>query len=130
MSLILAAHGSGRSRNPARVTRAFADRLSRTLRLKDIRIGFVEEPPSISEAALDAGEMSICLPFFAAAGGHVQDDIPDELDKAGFVGETLGAIGLSPQIPALIAKALGDAESQCTPGFATSPRSSNTSWVV
>lgn len=106
VTLILAAHGSGRSRNPARAARMFADALSGTLELKAIRIGFVEEDPSIAQAAQGAGPQSICLPFFAATGGHVLDDIPQDLAKAGFAGETLDPVGVAPQIPALVAQAI------------------------
>lgn len=109
VTLVLAAHGSGRSPNAARATRLFADRLSGRLPLRSIRIGYVEEPPPIAEAAQGAGEASICLPFFAAGGGHVQDDVPEELAKAGFAGVVLDAIGLAPDVPALIAAAISGA---------------------
>ena len=82
------------------------------LHLKEIRIGFVEEAPSISQAARNAGPHSICLPFFAATGGHVQDDIPQGLAKAGFAGETFDPIGVAPQIPALVAQAILRSESE------------------
>ena len=49
--LFLAGHGSGRSGNSARDTRAFAAALARHLPLAGIRVGFVEEPPFLAEAA-------------------------------------------------------------------------------
>src|SRR6056297_530488 len=82
--LFLAGHGSGRSPNSARDTRAFAAALARHIALGEIRVGFVEEPPYLAEAATDMGAQSLCLPFFAARRGHVIDDIPEALDEAGF----------------------------------------------
>ncbi len=110
VTLVIAGHGSGRSRNAARAARAFAAQVANRVALRDIRIGFVEEAPSIAEAAQDAGAKAICLPFFAATGGHVLDDVPQELARAGFTGEVLEAIGVSAKIPALVAEALARAE--------------------
>lgn len=110
VTLTIAGHGSGFSHNAAPATRAFSVQLSHMIALRDIRIGFVEEPPSIAEAASGAGPMSICLRFFAASGRHVQDDVPNELAKARCTGETLTAIGASSRIPMLVANALANAD--------------------
>ena len=53
-----------------------------------------------------AGRQSLCLPFFAAARGHVLDDIPEGLDAGGFSGRRLAPLGLAPAVPALIARAI------------------------
>lgn len=97
-TLVIAAHGSGRSRNPSMVTREFAANLKKFLNFKSIKIGFVEELPSIAEAASGVGDQSICLPFFACTGGHVLEDIPQELETAGFRGDVLPVVGVLPQI--------------------------------
>ncbi|MFB9150304.1 sirohydrochlorin chelatase [Roseovarius ramblicola] len=104
--LFLAAHGSGRSPNSARDTRAFAEALARHIALAEIRVGFVEEPPFLVEAAVGMGAQSLCLPFFAARRGHVIDDIPEALDAAGFAGLRLAPLGLAPGLPALVARAI------------------------
>jgi len=114
--LIVAAHGSGRSLNAARAARRFADGIGSALRLGGIRVGFVEEPPGIAEAARDAGPRAICLPFFAAGGGHVAGDVPAALDDAGFRGLRAPPIGSHPAIPALIAQRLGQRAGTDTPG--------------
>jgi len=106
--LFLAGHGSGRSGNSARDTRAFADALGALLPLAEIRTGFVEEAPFLADAARGLGTQSLCLPFFAAAGGHVVDDIPEALDAAGFRGRRLAPLGLAPEVPALVAREIGD----------------------
>lgn len=104
--LLLAAHGSGRSRNAARDTESFAAALDRLLPLREIRLGFIEEPPFLADQAFDLGERAICLPFFVAAGGHVIDDIPEALDLAMFSGLRLDPIGCAQGVPALVARAL------------------------
>ncbi|MET4102031.1 sirohydrochlorin ferrochelatase [Roseovarius sp. MBR-78] len=104
--LFIAAHGSGRSPNSARDTRAFAEALARHIALAETRVGFVEEAPYLAEAATGMGAQSICLPFFAAARGHVLDDLPEGLDAAGFAGRRLAPLGLAPAVPALVARAI------------------------
>jgi len=100
----IAGHGSGRSANSARDTRAFAAALGALLALAEIRVGFVEQSPFLADAARGLGGQSLCLPFFAAEGGHVVDDLPKALDAAGFVGLRLPPIGTAPAIPALVAR--------------------------
>ncbi len=109
VDLVLAAHGSGRSRNPAKITEAFASQLNAVLPFRSMRVGFVEEPPSISEAATGAGVKSICLPFFACTGGHVLEDVPHALNQAGFQGIVMPVVGELPEIQRHIAKKLNDA---------------------
>ncbi len=104
--LIIAAHGSGRSENSARATRTFADALGNLMTFGDVRLGFIEEPPYLGDVVFDTGAKTICLPFFAASGGHVTDDIPEALDLADFPGPRLAPIGTHPGVPALIAAAL------------------------
>lgn len=110
--LIIAAHGSGRSQNSARATKQFADALEKLMDFGEVRMGFIEEPPYLGDVVFDTGLQTICLPFFAAGGGHVIDDIPEALDLADFPGPRLDPIGTYPGIPALIAAALTQAMSE------------------
>ncbi len=103
-NIVLAAHGSGRSHNPARVARDFAKALATELGCPPLRLGFVEEPPSIEEAASGLDDTALCLPFFALLGGHTIDDVPQALDAAGFRGLRLPVLGDLPPVPALIAR--------------------------
>lgn len=104
--LIIAAHGSGRSRNAARDTQRFADALTKQMKFADIRLGFIEEAPALRQAATDAGTQSVVLPFFASRREHVLDDIPSALKGANFQGVCLYPIGLHPGVPTMIADAL------------------------
>ena len=104
--LLIAGHGSGRSPNSARDTRAFAEALTQRLSFAEIRVGFIEEPPYLADQALDLAARAICLPFFARILGHVIDDIPAALDAVGFQGVRLDPIGCAPLVPQLVAGAL------------------------
>ncbi|WP_170758933.1 CbiX/SirB N-terminal domain-containing protein [Ruegeria lacuscaerulensis] len=104
--LILAAHGSGRSRNPSAVVKSFAAELGKHLPFRSIQLGFVEEHPSIAEAASGLSEQALCLPFFACTGGHVLDDVPQALDEAAFKGKVMPVVGELPQIKRHIAAIL------------------------
>lgn len=106
LDVVLAAHGSGRSRNPATVTRDFGHALQAQLACKDLVVGFVEEDPSIESAARTAGEHAICLPFFAAQGGHADDDVPNALRSANFQGEHMPVLGALSTVPELIAQSI------------------------
>ncbi len=104
--LVIAAHGSGRSTNPALVAEGFASDLGQFIPFKSSRLGFVEQPPSIAEAATGAGRTAICLPFFACTGGHVLEDVPQELARAGFSGHVMPVISELPQVQQHIATTL------------------------
>lgn len=104
--LFIAGHGSGRSPNSARDTRAFADALARRIAFAEQRTGFVEEPPYLADQAAELGAWAICLPFFAARLGHVIDDVPAALDAVAFEGVRLDPIGCAPQVPQLVARAI------------------------
>lgn len=105
--VVLTGHGSGRSRAPAQAVQDLADILRpHTGRLA---CGFIEEEPLIETAAQGFGTMSICLPFFATRAGHVIEDMPQALAKAGFKGQLLPPVGLAPDVPAMIAASLSRA---------------------
>ena len=104
--LVIAAHGSGRSPDPARVATEFATVLGQQIPFRSIKTGFVEQAPSISEAASGTGNPALCLPFFACAGGHVSDDVPQGLAHAAFTGHVLPVISELPQVQQHIAKIL------------------------
>ncbi|MCY1125707.1 cobalamin biosynthesis protein CbiX [Frigidibacter sp. RF13] len=104
-ALLLAAHGSGRSRASAEATRAIAATVTG---FAAVRLGFVEEAPHVTDAASGLGPRALCLPLFVARWGHVQQDIPAALRTAGFAGALLDPLGTHPIVPSLIARALAD----------------------
>ncbi|MFO7757216.1 MAG: CbiX/SirB N-terminal domain-containing protein [Roseovarius sp.] len=104
--LFIAGHGSGRSPNSARDTRAFAEALAARITFAECRVGFVEEPPYLADQAAGLGAQAICLPFFAARLGHVIEDIPEALDATGFEGVRLDPIGCAPRVAQIVADAL------------------------
>lgn len=105
--LILAAHGSRSNPASSEATRMVQGRIVEAGVFRDVRIGFVEEPPSITDAASDlGGNPAVCLPLFATTAGHVESDIPAQLAAAGFAGTLLPPIGEDDEVAALIAAAL------------------------
>ena len=110
--ILLAAHGSFKSTAPSDVAFALARRLKSDLGLARCEAGFIAQTPRLADAQ-GFGAGSLCLPFFAAMGGHVTEDIPRALEQAQFAGRILPPLGLHPDVPALIADALTRATPVC-----------------
>lgn len=104
--LLLAAHGSFRSPAPSQVANAMAERIARELGFAQVKAGFIDQTPRIAEIAAELAPDMLVLPFFAAKGGHVLDDLPAALAEAGYVLPVPDPVGLDPRVPALIAAAL------------------------
>lgn len=103
--LLVAAHGSFRSAAPAEVARKVAGDIGAALRLRRAEAAFIDQTPQLS-GVTGFGPAAVCLPFFAASGGHVIDDLPAALAQAEFHGRVLPPIGLDLRVPALIAATL------------------------
>ncbi len=104
--LCIASHGSGRSPKSKEATEAFVTRLRDKMKFAEIRTGYVEEAPFFADVVRHSPDQALCLPFFAAYGGHVKEDITDALAAAAFKGALLNPIGTFDEIPAFIAHAL------------------------
>lgn len=109
--VLLAAHGSFRSDAPSEVAYAMVRHLQ-AAGLGHVEAGFIDQMPRISDVARNFGPNAICLPFFAANGGHVTDDLPQALANGGFAGRLLPPVGVDPRVPGLIAHALQSAQRQ------------------
>lgn len=105
-AVLLAAHGSFRSPAPSRVAYEVAERIAREAGFARVEAAFIDQTPRIAEAAAGFAPGSLVLPFFAAKGGHVIDDLPEALAEAGFEGPLLEPVGLDSRVPGLIAAAL------------------------
>ena len=100
--VILAAHGSFKSSVPSDIAAHVARRIGVETGA-DVATGFIDQDPQLSTLT---GRSGVCLPFFAAEGGHVSDDIPAALAKAGFAGRILPPVGLDARVPGIIATAI------------------------
>ncbi|MCU0904876.1 MAG: cobalamin biosynthesis protein CbiX [Tabrizicola sp.] len=100
--VILAAHGSFKSSAPSDIALHVAERIADSTGAK-VAAGFIDQEPQLSSLT---GRAGICLPFFAAEGGHVSDDIPAALAEAGFSGRILPPVGLDARVPGIIAAAI------------------------
>lgn len=103
--LLLAAHGSFRSPAPSEIARKVAGHIAARTGIGRVEVAFIDQEPKLAEAAGFGGN-ALCLPFFAASGGHVTEDIPSALSQSGFGGKVLPAIGTDARVPALIAEAI------------------------
>jgi len=108
VSLLLAAHGARRPGTASASSHAMVRALEQNAGFARVLPGFVEEAPSLAEAARDA-RRGVCLPFFVLRAGHVSDDLPTALAAAGFEGPLLAPIGAHPGAPALVARSLARA---------------------
>lgn len=106
--ILIAAHGSGRSRAPAEA----AIKMARDLAPLTTSCGFIEEAPFLADAARNLPMRTICLPLFASRAEHVTDDLPEALAQAEFHGITLAPVGLAPEIPGMIAESIRAALSE------------------
>lgn len=105
-ALVLAAHGSGASPDAAAAIDAIRTHLAVVTDFATVATGFIEEPPLIVDVLAAAPARSICLPLFAARWGHVTADLPAAVRAARYAGTMLPPIGLHPQVPALLARAI------------------------
>ena len=110
--VLIAAHGSFKSPAPSDVAITLAQSLKAGLGLARCDAAFIDQTPQLAEVT-GFGTGAICLPFFAAMGGHVTEDIPRALEAARFGGRVLPPLGLHPDVPALIAAALARAPPVC-----------------
>ena len=104
-AVIVAAHGSSKSAEPSDVARHVAARIRAETGITRVEVGFIDQAPQLSTLT-GFGPGAVCLPFFAAAGGHVEDDLPRALAEAGFRGRILPPVGADGRVPGLIASAL------------------------
>ena len=100
--VILAAHGSFKSSAPSDIAVHVAERIGVETGA-EVAVGFIDQEPQLSTLS---GWGGVCLPFFAAEGGHVSDDIPAALAEAGFAGRILPPVGLDARVPGIIAAAI------------------------
>lgn len=104
-SVLVAAHGSGRSSVPSDVAVHLAGKIAARTGIARVEAAFIDQSPTLA-GAVGHGPGSVCLPYFAAEGGHVSDDLPRALAEAGFQGRVLPALGLDPRLPGVIARAI------------------------
>ena len=111
-SLILAAHGSSRSSVPSDIACHLARRIASETSLTQVQAAFIDQTPQLAHGTNHDPDAA-CLPYFAASLGHVTEDIPQALTEAGFQGRLLPALGLAPEIPAIIARAIMAGQPVC-----------------
>ena len=109
--VLLAAHGSFKSAVPSDIARHVAGRIAAEVGVR-AEAAFIDQEPQVATMH-GFGPGSVCLPFFAAAGGHVVEDIPAGLDQAGFQGRILPPVGLDARVPQIVAAAIAAGQMLC-----------------
>ena len=112
--VLLAAHGSFKSKVPSAIANHVAARITAETGLP-AAAAFIDQAPQL-ETATGYAEDTVCLPFFAMAGGHVTEDIPAALARAGFRGRILPPVGQDARVPKLIADAITAGVAICAQG--------------
>ncbi len=110
--VLLAAHGSFKSPVPSDIARHVAGRIAAEVAVR-AEAAFIDQEPQLAGVS-GYGPGAVCLPFFAAAGGHVMDDIPRALGAAGFQGRVLPPVGLDNRVPGIVATAIAAGRQVCT----------------
>lgn len=110
--VLVAAHGSFKTSVPSDIANHLAAKLKSALGLTRCEAAFIDQAPQLSQVQ-GFGAHAICLPFFAAQGSHVTDDIPSALAAAGFQGRVLPPLGLHPKVPELVAQAIKAGQPVC-----------------
>ncbi|SFJ41406.1 sirohydrochlorin chelatase [Celeribacter neptunius] len=103
--LLIAAHGGQTSARNATTTRDLMQRVGAQIEFREIRVGFVEEPPFLNDVAKEMGQ-AICLTFFAQRAGHVLEDLSAAFKCSGFSGLILPPFIEWPETPDMIATIL------------------------
>lgn len=109
--VVLAAHGSFKAAAPSDIALHVAGRIGAEAGAR-VAAGFIDQNPQLGTLT-GFGPDAICLPFFAAEGGHVNADIPAALAEAGFQGRILPPVGLDPRVPGIIAAAIARGTPVC-----------------
>ena len=107
--VLIAAHGSFKSSAPSDVAYHLARRFM-TRGAGRAEAAFIDQDPQLTHVT-GFGPSAVCLPFFAARGSHVAQDIPQAL--TGFAGRILPHLGGDARVPALIARAVLAGQSVC-----------------
>ena len=103
--VLLAAHGSFKSPVPAAIADALAQKIGALPGVTRAEAAFIDQNPRLADMRGFAAD-AVCLPFFAMAGGHVTEDLPQALQEAGFTGRILPPLGHHDLVPECIAEAL------------------------
>jgi hypothetical protein len=83
-TLLLAGHGTPRHAGAAATTRAVAARITARGTFADVRVGFLDEPPSLADVAarLPRDHPRVAVGFFVDNGPHGREDVAEALASA------------------------------------------------
>jgi sirohydrochlorin cobaltochelatase len=98
-TVIVAGHGTPRSATSGDTTHELATAVRERTGYADVRAAFLEQQPTIDEAIAAVTTNVIVVPFFAADGEHVRDDVATHAGRSVLVTR---AVGTHPAITDMI----------------------------
>ncbi|MXN63939.1 hypothetical protein GR183_03400 [Stappia sp. GBMRC 2046] len=101
--VIVIAHGSAMGKRPKLAAEGFADSLEREIGQTGIPCLFLEEAPFFEEALPMIGADFSLIRYFAANGGHSEEDVANALKARGHAGYLSEPVGLMPGVSELVA---------------------------
>ena len=104
--LLLVGHGSAWDPASANATKAAVEAARTRNLFQEVGAAFLEEPPYLAETLAQSPLPAIVAAFMSGDGLHASEDIPAAISESGAAAVYCGSIGNSPQIPALILRAI------------------------
>jgi sirohydrochlorin ferrochelatase len=75
VTLLLVAHGSGKSEDSARIARAIGEDISRAQFFSEVKVAFLEEAPLFPDVLKHCRRPVVVLGLFAGNGMHADEDV-------------------------------------------------------
>lgn len=107
--IVVVAHGSAMGNRPRKAAEAFASSLGREMGQEGIPCLFLEEAPFFEEVLPMIGTGFAVLRYFAANGGHSEEDVAKSLILRGHEGHLTEPVGLMPGVAELVAGEIPEA---------------------
>lgn len=109
-TLLIIGHGTPRDRNSRATAFAHAAEIARRGPFARVAAAFLEDRPSLAEAAGCGGANLVVVGLFADAGAHGEDDVHRAMVALGRPYTYAGAIGRAPEIAELVLEQVALAE--------------------
>ncbi|NRG18210.1 hypothetical protein HPQ64_10955 [Rhizobiales bacterium] len=106
--IVVVAHGSAMGKRPRKAAETFASSLGREMGQEGIPCLFLEEAPLFEEALPIIGANFAVVRYFAANGGHSEEDVANALKLQGHAGYLSPPVGLMPGVAELVTREIAE----------------------
>jgi len=104
--LLIASHGSQKSRASLRSTERVACKVRQQGQFLSVETAYLEEDPSLDSKLIDCPATTLVLGFFSGDGLHAAEDVPGAIARSGADAQHVGSLGRLPQIAEIIEAAV------------------------